>query len=83
MELSEGKCIISWLLNQDHFKSSVFTSYQVNGPHPVSFVIHAGCLFELGLQLSDLLLEFIPLMFTLHSLFLYVLRRIMFKMVKD
>lgn len=43
----------------------------MNRPHPVSFVIHTGVLSELGLQPSDLLLELISLVFTLHSLLLY------------
>ena len=50
----------------------ILISDQDDGPHPVSFVIHTGCLSELGLQPSDLLLELVPLMFTLHSLLLYI-----------
>lgn len=38
--------------------------------HPVSFVVHAARLPELSLQGSDLLLELVSLVFTLHSLLL-------------
>lgn len=46
-------------------------------PHPVSFVIHAGCLSELGLQALDFLLELVSLVFTLHSLLLYAQEQVM------
>lgn len=55
---------------------AVYISCEINEPHPLSFVIPtaltSGCLLELGFQASDLLLELISLMLTLHSLLLYV-----------
>lgn len=48
----------------------------MNGPHPVSFVIHTDCLSELTLQPSDLLLELVSLVFTLHSLLLHAQQQI-------
>lgn len=53
----------------------------MNGPHPVSFVIHTDCLSELTLQPSDLLLELVSLVFTLHSLLLHAQQQITWKIV--
>lgn len=58
----------------------LYTCY--NGPHPVSLIIHAGGLSELGLQASDLLLELVSLVFTLHSLLLYAQEQTMWKAVR-
>lgn len=44
----------------------------VNRPHLMSFVIHICRQSKLDLQPSDFLLELVSLMFTLHSLLLYV-----------
>lgn len=45
----------------------------------MSFVIPAACVPQLGLQASDLLLELVSLVFTLHSLLLYAEEQLKWK----